>query len=124
MDIGVLLIVLNNRSSLNNNRTENPEKRGWFIGHFIEEDSVFKNNDFTGLNTLKCVSTSCLSIAASIVAGGPRSFCPRSASIIPTFKPLIDALFASVTVNVVLPTSIAPRITMIEFFNLILDISF
>lgn len=32
--------------NLEEERAKNPKRRGWFIGHFIEPDSVFKNNDF------------------------------------------------------------------------------
>lgn len=32
--------------NLNQSLKNNPQRRGWFIGHFIEDDSPFKTDDF------------------------------------------------------------------------------
>jgi hypothetical protein len=34
------------KGNLNNDIKKSPEKRGWFIGHFINKNSIFYNNEF------------------------------------------------------------------------------
>ena len=34
------------KGNLTEEKEKHPERRGWFIGHFVEDESVFKTDDF------------------------------------------------------------------------------